>query len=130
MKLLYATFVGVITAVISMMFLEGLGHYLFPLPFKIDSKNLDDLATKLDLIPAQMYLSVVFAHGLGLLIGLIVARAIDKTSRISLYIIAGFIFIGTIMNLLNIPHPLWFGIADVVVVVIVSLFILRKPLKG
>lgn len=130
MKLFYATFAGVIAAFISMMFLEGLGHSLFPIPFEVDPKNLDALAEKLHLIPMEMYLSVVFAHGLGLLIGLLIAKAIDKASKISLYIISGFFLIGTIANLSMIPHPVWFAIADVGIVALVGFLIITRPLPA
>jgi hypothetical protein len=128
MKLFYATFAGVIAAFISMMFLEGLGHSMFPIPFEIDSKNIGAIASKLHLIPVQMYVSVVLAHGLGLLIGLLIAKAIDKTSRISLYIIAGFFLIGTIANLTMIPHPMWFAVADVAIVALVGFLMIRRPI--
>src|SRR5690606_23550636 len=128
MKLFYATFAGVIAAFISMMFLEGLGHSLFPIPFEIDPNNIEAIAEKLHLIPTEMYLSVVVAHGLGLLIGLLIAKAIDKTSKISLYIIAGFFLVGTFMNLFMIPHPMWFAIADVGIVALVGIFIISRPL--
>lgn len=128
MKLFYATFAGVITAFISMMFLEGLGHSLFPIPFEVDPKNLDAIADKLYLIPVQMYISVVFAHGIGLLIGLLIAKSIDKASKISLYIIAGFFLVGTIANLSMIPHPMWFAVADIGIVVLVGFLIIRRPL--
>lgn len=128
MKLFYATFAGVIAAFISMMFLEGLGHSLFPIPFEVDPKNLDAIADKLHLIPVQMYISVVFAHGIGLLIGLLIAKLIDKASKISLYIIAGFFLVGTVVNLFMIPHPIWFAIADLGIVVLVGLLMIRRPL--
>lgn len=130
MKLFYATFAGVIAAFISMMFLEGLGHSMFPIPFEIDSKNIGAIASKLHLIPVQMYISVVVAHGLGLLIGLLIAKAIDKTSRISLYIIAGFFLIGTIANLTMIPHPMWFAVADVAMVALVGFLMIRRPIAS
>ena len=127
MKLFYATFAGVIAAFISMMFLEGLGHSLFPLPFKVDPNNIGAIADKLHLIPVQMYISVVVAHGLGLLIGLLIAKAIDKTSKISLYIIGGFFLVGTIANLSMIPHPMWFAIVDITIIALVGLLMIRKP---
>jgi hypothetical protein len=84
----------------------------------------------LHLIPVQMYISVVVAHGLGLLIGLLIAKAIDKTSKISLYIIAGFFLIGTIANLSMIPHPMWFAVADIAVIALVGLLMIRKPVAS
>lgn len=129
MKLFYATFAGVIAAFISMMFLEGLGHSLFPIPFEVDPKNLDAIADKLHLIPVQMYISVVFAHGIGLFIGLLIAKLIDKASKISLYIIAGFFLVGTVVNLFMIPHPIWFAIADLGIVFLVGLLMIRRPLQ-
>ena len=130
MKLFYATFAGVIAAFISMMFLEGLGHSMFPIPFEIDPNNIGAIAQKLHLIPVEMYISVVFAHGIGLLLGLLIAKAIDKGSKISLYIIAGFFLIGTVSNLFMIPHPMWFAIADIGMVALVGIFMITRPLPA
>ena len=68
------------------------------------------------LIPTGSYICVAIAHGLGLLFGLVVARLIEKENRYPIFIIVGFIFFGTVANLFMLPHPLWFGVLDIITV--------------
>lgn len=120
MKIFLATFIGLIAAFISLGLLELLGHKLFPVPFEIDISNPEGLREQIALIPKSSMISVVVAHGVGLLIGLLVARLIEKQSIIPLAIIALFTLIGTIANLAMIPHPMWFMIADVSIILAVG----------
>jgi len=120
MKIFLATFVGLIVAFLSLGLLEIIGHKLFPIPFEIDLTDLASVKEQIAKIPVGSLLSVIIAHGIGLLLGLIVARLIEKKSLIPLAIIALFILVGTITNLSMIPHPMWFMVADISVVVLVG----------
>ncbi|MFT5777128.1 MAG: hypothetical protein ACI837_000059 [Crocinitomicaceae bacterium] len=68
------------------------------------------------------------AHILGLLAGLLVARAICKTTLLPIMVIASVHMAGTVINLYEYPHPIWFGIVDVIVslLIIISFFKTRK----
>mgnify|MGYP000664889487 CR=1 FL=1 len=129
MKSFLATFIGLIAAFVIMMALEILGHVLFPLPVKLSTSDAEAIAKNFHLIPIGAYLSVVFAHGIGLLIGLIIARAIDKETLYAQYLLAGFLLLGTIANLAQIPHPLWFTIADVGVVLAIGALVIYNAHK-
>ncbi len=120
MKIFLATFVGLIAAFLSLGVLELVGHQLFPIPFEIDITNPSGLREQIAMIPTSSLVSVIFAHGIGLLIGLVIARLIDKNTLIPLSIITLFILIGTIANLSMIPHPTWFMIADIAIIVIIG----------
>lgn len=116
MKVFLATFIGLVVAFFSIALLEPIGHALFPVPFKVDPSNLEELKANMHLIPTGAYICVAVAHGLGLLFGLTVARLIEKENLSPIFIIAGFMLFGTIANLFMLPHPVWFGILDVVAV--------------
>lgn len=127
MKTFLATFVGVIVAMILMMGIQMLGHTLFPVPFEVNPNEPEKMVENMHLIPLGALIVVIMAHGLGLLGGLITARMIDKKTTFPVYIIVGFLMLGTVANLAMIPHPVWFAIADVTVMILVALpFILRK----
>ncbi len=113
MKTFLASFFGIIVAFLLIMFLEPIGHVLFPLPVKIDPTNLEEILANIHLIPTGAYICVILAHGLGLLGGLLLARSIDKNTLYPLFLISGLLLLGTVANLAMIPHPIWFSIADV-----------------
>jgi hypothetical protein len=124
MKIFLATFIGLVVCFFATPLLELIGHSLFPVPFKVDFSNMEDFNTNKHLIPTGAYISVALAHAISLVIGLIVARMIEKTDMIPLYIIAGFILFGTVANAFGIPHPTWFKILDITLVTSVSVVLL------
>ena len=129
MKIFLGTFIGLIMAFVSIGLLEQIGHSLFPIPFEIDPADLSDLKAQLHLIPVGAYVTVVVAHGIGLFLGCLVAGKIDNKTPYSVYIVAGFLIVGTIANLFMIPHPLWFGIADVAIVTSLGVLFIIKAKK-
>lgn len=126
MKSFLATFVGLIGAFVTMILLEIVGHLLFPTPRAIEAAGQSELQANLANIPTGAYFSVALAHGAGLFIGLLIARAIDRSTMVGMYIIAVFLLLGTISNLFQLPHPVWFAILDVALVVLVGAVVLWK----
>ena len=126
MKIFLGTLIGLIVVFVTIGLLEQLGHYFFPLPFEFEPGNLEGLKDKLDLIPTGAYITVVLAHGIGLFAGCLAANRIDSASRYSIYIIVGFIFLGTVSNLFMVPHPVWFSIADISIVALIGAFFIGK----
>ena len=129
MRIFLGTFLGLIAAFFSIALLEPLGHLLFPVPFKIDFNNIDELESKLHLIPFGTHIFVAIVHGLGLAIGLGVSRLIEKNTIYPILIIGGFVVFATIINVFIIPHPLWFSILDLLIVssiLIITIIFLKK----
>ena len=129
MKIFLGTFLGLITAFFSIGLLEPLGHLLFPVPFKIDFSNIDELESKLHLIPFGTHIFVAIVHCIGLLLGFFVSRLIDKDTIYPILIIGGFVTFATIINAFTIPHPLWFSILDLLIIssiLIITIIYLKK----
>jgi hypothetical protein len=124
MKIISATFVGLIVCFLTTILLELAGHSLFPVPFKVDFTNMEAFNANRHLIPTGAYICVMIAHVVSLVLGLITAHNIVNTTMIPLYIIAGFMLFGTVTNVLTIPHPLWFEILEITVVTAVSILML------
>ncbi len=120
MKPFLATFLGLIATFAATSGLVALTHVLFPIPAELMTGD----EVNIELIPTVSYVGVALAHGLGLLIGLLVARSIDKMTIYPLYILAGFFLLGTVANLYAIPHPLWFAIADIGIMLIIGFFVI------
>lgn len=121
MKIFFATFIGLIVAFMATPLLELVGHYFFPVPFKVDFSNMEEFNANKHLIPTGAYISVALSRGVSLALGLITARLIEKIDLIPMYIIAGFILFGTIANAFGLPHPTWFKVLEITIVITVSL---------
>ena len=75
------------------------------------------------------FLIPLAAHVLGLLVGLVIARFICRTSRLPIYIIGGLNFVAIGFNLFFIPAPGWFVALDLIVPFILIIFFLRLKIK-
>ena len=113
MKPVLATIAGLMVAALIIFGIESLSTILFPLPEGADPTNLEWLEYNMDQIPTASMIIVAFAHLVGVIIGMIIAANIARTSLIPSYIVAVLLFTGTVANLLMIPHPAWFMITDV-----------------
>ena len=123
MKIFLATFVGLIACFLSVGLIERLGFMIFPIPFKIDPNNFEE---KQNLISVGSYVTVIIAHGIGLLIGLIIARLIDRNTLLPIGIIATFMLIEVIANLFMVSNPVWFSVFEPVVVSTIGIIFISK----
>ena len=76
------------------------------------------------------YLIPLAAHFFGILLGLIVARFICKTSNIPIYIVGALHMIGVIWSYFWIPAPTWFTIVDFVLPILIIIYFLRTKKKN
>lgn len=130
MRVFLAAIFGVLIGGIGIWFFEFLGHYLFPVNFKITT--LEEAKLMMFKMPALTLVSVIVAQGIGLLIGLMVARLIDKKTLGSLFGVSGILLLMTILNLLVIPHPTWFMVTNLTVMISISILFIatRKQVKS
>lgn len=120
MRSFLAAVAGIVSAGIAIWLFEFLGHVIFPLQIEIDPTDMESIREMMFKIPITNLVAVILAHGIGLIVGLFIARIIDKKTSGPLYGVAGIIFLMTLINLLLIPHPMWFMIADLGVILIVA----------
>ncbi|MCG3120890.1 MAG: hypothetical protein ALAOOOJD_03785 [bacterium] len=111
-----AVIAGVILAGIVTYAVQGIGHQVYPPPANLDIKNLEAMKAYVATLPMGALLFVLLAYVLGSFAGGWLAAKIARTSQIHVPLTVGGVqlFFG-IINLLMIPHPLWFAIAAVIV---------------
>lgn len=130
MRSFLAALAGIVSAGVAIWLFEFLGHLLFPIgDLNIDPTDMDAIKQIMFQIPTGALVAVILAHALGLFVGLIVARIIDKSSLAALFGVAGIITLMTLINLLIIPHPTWFLIADLAGVLIVATWFIASRKK-
>jgi hypothetical protein len=119
MKKVLATILGFIVASLTVYLFESLiGHNLFPLPEGANPMDMEWIRNNMDQIPTGAKVMVVIAHFMGIVVGMIVASLIAKTSMAPAYIVGGLMLAATIVNVAMLPKELWFSISDIILAVV------------
>ncbi|MCB0401349.1 MAG: hypothetical protein KDD41_04650 [Flavobacteriales bacterium] len=108
-----AALLGLLIGYLVVMGIETLAHFLFPVSVLLTPENLE---AYMDQIPIGSKLMVILAHLLGGFVAVFTTLKLAK-KRLPGYIIGALFLAFTVMNLVMIPHPVWFAIADVLLVV-------------
>jgi hypothetical protein len=116
-----AAVLGIIAAGLIVAAIEALGHSIYPVPPDIDIKDPVQFGKYVEGLPIGAFVFVAGAWTLGTLVGGLLACFIAK-DRPFVYstIVGGFILLGTIANLIMIPHPLWFSIGALIAIAVVT----------
>jgi hypothetical protein len=116
-KILAVVF-GVVVAVVLIVAIEALGHTVYPVPDSLDLTNPEVLKAYMIDAPIAALLLVLGAWLVAALVGGLLACFIAKESPLVYSaIIGGLVLMGTVINLISIPHPLWFSITSVVAII-------------
>ncbi|MBT8258072.1 MAG: hypothetical protein KJO49_06340 [Bacteroidia bacterium] len=118
MKSVLAVIAGLIAAVVVIYGLEFLSTILFPLPEGADPTNIEWIKENAELIPTGSMIIVALAHLLGIIVGMVIAAKVAGMTMIPSYIVGILLLVGTLLNLIMIPHPFWFAATDLIGVVI------------
>lgn len=115
-KNIIAFLAGLVSAGLVVALFEMLAGLLHPLPDNFDKNNANAMIEHAKSAPLSAILVVLLAYIIGAFTGGLVASLISKTRPRTLSLLIAVIFIATtIMNLMQIPHPFWFGVLAVVV---------------
>lgn len=113
-----AVVLGVIAAVVVIIAIEALGHSLYPLPEGLDITDSEAMRAYVKTLPVAALLIVMAAWIIATLIGGLLACLVAReTPFIYSAIIGGLVLLGTIINLMSLPHPLWFSITSVLAII-------------
>lgn len=126
MKTFLATAVGIIVSFSFVFAMEFLAMTLFPTRVKFERNNIEAMKTLIDHVPLAALILVIIGHGLGTLLGAYASYKVQPNSMVGFLVVFILMLMGTISNLAMIPHPMWFMIADVGIVVLAGMFAWRK----
>ena len=100
--------------VVNMLVLTA-GHAIMPPPAGFDSTSMDGVASTIHLLRPLDYIVPFLAHALGPLVGVFSAMYIAASSRKTIAIILGVLFLaGGIAANIMIPAPMWYRAVDLV----------------
>lgn len=113
-----AVVLGVISAVVLIIAIEALGHSMYPLPADMDVSDTEAMKAYVMTLPVTALLIIMSAWIVATLVGGLLACFIAReTPLIYAVIIGGLVLLGTIINLMSVPHPLWFSITSVLAII-------------
>ena len=109
---------GVVVAGLLVWIVETIGHAVFPPPPDLDFANADAMRAYIANLPLGALLFVAAAWFIGALGGTLTACKLGTGRRyIYALVVGGLILLATAINLIMIPHPMWFsalGIAGII----------------
>ncbi len=106
---------GIIGGGVVNMGLLIIGSFLIPVPEGINAWDPESLANGMSKLQAYHFITPFLAHALGTLAGsFIVAKFTTTKHLVFALFIGAFFILGGIINVINLPAPLWFEALDLV----------------
>lgn len=116
LKNIFAVVVGIIVGGIVNMALVMLSGSIIPLPEGVDASSMESLKANMSSFEAKHFIMPFLAHALGTLVGAFLAAKLAANRKHIFALIVGLFFlVGGIINVINLPAPLWFEGLDLVV---------------
>ena len=123
---LVAIVVGIVTAFVTVMLVDKVGHMVYPAPAGLDFSNPDAIRPYLATLPIGAFLFILASSVIAAFNGTLVACFIGSgKARIFGSVVGGFVFAASIANFIAIPHPLWLALATLAGVVLSTLLAMR-----
>ncbi len=113
---LLAVILGMLTAFMTVMLVEAIGHAMYPPPQKLDAAKPETIREYIDKAPLGAMLMVVLAQVLGALVAGYVSTKVAPVGRSRpFYITMSIYLIATVANYVSIPHPIWMPVTTLLV---------------
>jgi hypothetical protein len=115
LKNILAVIVGWLVGGILNMVLVIIGPMLIPLPPGIDPMDPESLKAGIPLLENRHFIFPLLAHGLGTLLGALVAAKMAAARPFALSMLVGLLFFaGGLYNVIDMGGPTWFKGADLI----------------
>jgi hypothetical protein len=113
---LFSILTGVVAGALIIGLLEMVSHSMHPIPTDLDTSNPDAFKDYVLGLPQSAFIFLLLAHGIGALAGGFIASRMARVQKRGAAMFVGLILVlAGLLNLMAIPHPLWFSIADVII---------------
>ena len=113
-----ATLVGLFVSILTIYIMEMVGMKLFPPAEKFTITSVEDLKKMFESLPVMALVLVAIGHGLAVFLGGFTANKMHPGSIVGFIVLFSLMAFFTISNLFSLPHPLWFIITDITLLVI------------
>lgn len=119
-----AVILGLVIGSVVNMAVIAAGHAIMPPPAGFDGNSMEGVASTIHLLRPIDFIVPFLAHAVGPLVGVLAAMFIAASSRKTIAIILGCLFLtGGIVANVMIPAPMWYRVADVLLAYIPTAFL-------
>jgi hypothetical protein len=121
-----AAVLGAISGGVAIMLVQRINVSLYPAPEGFNWADKQAVAEFFKTLPPAAFLVVLFGYLVGVTVGAWVAGKLSANAahRQALLVTILF-FAASVMNLLSLPHPIWFWVANLVIVPVAGSLALR-----
>jgi len=121
-----AMIAGIVTAFVTIMLIDKIGHMIYPPPEGLDFTDPDALRPYFATLPIGAFLFILASSVVAAFIGTLIACYIG-TANATLFgaVVGGIVLAATIANFIAVPHPLWLSLATLIGIVASTLFAIR-----
>jgi hypothetical protein len=114
LRLVLGVLAGVAAGFATVFLIELISGKLYPMPAGLDPTNAEGMKAYIAGLPGGAFALVLAAMTLGAFDAAAIAAVIAGRRRVAGWIAGGFIVAATVVNVIAIPHPVWFAAASVV----------------
>lgn len=113
-------FAGTFVAIVLIALVQAVAHQMYPPPPGFDFSDQEALAELMAQAPLGAWLMVLLSYAVGTFVGSAVGAKLsapDGPLRQGLFV-AALMLIAGIMNMNAIPHPIWFWMSCIVLIIV------------
>jgi hypothetical protein len=104
-----AVLAGVVAATIVIIAIQMVSMVVYPLPEGLKLDDRDAMKAYLDSMPASAWLLLLFGYFAGTFCGAALAVYLARRAPVvHAGIVCGVFMLGNLLNLLTLPHPMWY----------------------
>ncbi|MGG3739077.1 hypothetical protein [Aeribacillus pallidus] len=116
MRTFLAVVAGLVAGGVAIFFLETISHIFYPPPADININDPDALREFIQQAPVGALVLVAVAWAVGSFVGGLVTQLIAKRHQRRLPLVTGGILMAMgLLNLILLPHPIWFWVVGLAV---------------
>ncbi len=106
---------GLIVGFVGILLVEAVSMAFYPAPADLNLSDREAMRRHLESLPVGAFVWVLAAHAVGCCAGAATCAVIVRRPwRVGSLIIGGLFLVAGIANLVMIPHPIWFALADAI----------------
>ncbi len=116
-----ALLAGIVAGGVAIALIQALNARLFPPPAGLDFRDQAAAAKYMGTLPVGAFLMVLLSYLIGFTLAVFLAIRLSLSSPERQGLLATMFFgAASVMNLMSLPHPMWFWIANLVVLMVAA----------
>ena len=111
-----AVLLGSLVTFVLIMGIEGISSVIYPLPEGVDPNDMEALKVAIPKMPLGGKVLVLISYAVGTFVGAWLAAWFARRAHmVHAMIVAGLFLAGDIVNLNQLPHPMWMAVVSLAI---------------